>query len=90
MNFPDAFKEIRKIYGLTQKRLGEMLQITSMGVSHIEAGRRNPSTELIVKLAVKLDIPPSFIYLLADPNAYYAWVKSAKRQMKIISKTIED
>lgn len=56
MNFGDQLKKYRSKNKLSQKRLGEKLNISRSYVSEVESGKKNPSPELrekIVKLLEK-------------------------------------
>ena len=44
---PDQFKQNRKALGLTQKKLGNELRVTSRHISYIETNVRKPSGVLI-------------------------------------------
>lgn len=51
----ELLKRTRKRKGLTQKELGGMLGITESTYSKYEAGKVNPSLEMLDKLAVALN-----------------------------------
>ena len=43
-------RKLRKGQGLSQTQLGEMVGITAAYISHIEAGKRNPSVKVCRRL----------------------------------------
>lgn len=47
----ERFRELRKALGLTQGKFGEILGITTSGVSDIEAGRRNVTEQHLIMLS---------------------------------------
>ena len=49
--FANRLKCARQASGLTQKQLGELVQISSQGVSHYELGKRDASIPTIIRLA---------------------------------------
>ena len=55
-NIGDNIRKIRKLRGLTQKELGEMLGATEAHVRAYEKGRRNPKDVTLKKIARALDI----------------------------------
>lgn len=59
-------KEERKGQKLSQKKLGEKANVTESFISKIEAGSKNPSLEVITKLAEALEV--SVDYLLGNSD----------------------
>lgn len=56
-----AIRQLRGAAGLTQKELAERLGISPTYVSHLEAGRKEPSVQLLRDLAKSLDVPFGFL-----------------------------
>lgn len=50
-------KEFRIAQNLTQERLAKMIGISSVYLSGIENGQRNPTLDVLVKLSEGLDVP---------------------------------
>lgn len=64
-----AIRNLRKASGLTQKSLAERVGVDPTYLSHVEAGRREPSVTLLRALARELTVPPGIflaILLSAD------------------------
>jgi len=55
-NVGENIRRIRKLRGLTQKELGEMLGATEAFVRAYECGRRNPKDVTLKKIARVLDV----------------------------------
>ncbi len=55
-NLGKLIKHYRNKQGISQEKLGEMININSQHVSNIENGRRYPSLETVVAIANSLDI----------------------------------
>lgn len=55
MNFSENLKSIRNDAGMTQKSLGEKIGVTSVTIGNWERGVRQPSFDLLPKLADALD-----------------------------------
>lgn len=49
-------RDIRKAKGLSQEKLGELCDISTAHVGHIERGTRIPSLEVLFRIAVELGI----------------------------------
>lgn len=58
-------REARKAVGLSQEELGMEVEIDRTYISGIERGVRNPSLDVIVKIADRLGVSPSEL-LVAD------------------------
>lgn len=56
-----AIKRLRGAGGLTQRQLAEVLETDATYLSHIEAGRKEPSLALLRQLAKELDLPPGVL-----------------------------
>lgn len=59
--FVEILKSIRKEAGLTQAGLAKRIGVSTILVSMVEAGQRDASKSLIVKLAKAMGIHPSSI-----------------------------
>ena len=54
--FGNRLKRARQALGLTQQQLGDLVQISSQGVSHYELGKRDASIPTIIKFAKVLNM----------------------------------
>lgn len=64
--FGKRVAEIRRDQGLSQAELAERAGTSQSGISQLEAGLRNPSYEMIVKIAAGLGVTPCYLFG-ADP-----------------------
>ena len=55
-DFGTRLKRARQALGLTQQQLGDLVQISSQGVSHYELGKRDASIPTIIKFAKVLNM----------------------------------
>src|SRR5688572_22121622 len=60
-----TIKRLRSIAGMSQREFSERLQIDSTYLSHLEANRREPSLQLLRRIAGELGIPPGVLIALA-------------------------
>ncbi len=66
MNIAERIKSCRKLKGLTQVKLAEILYISPMTIRRWEWGERTPNAELIPKLAEVLDVSVDYLTGLND------------------------
>jgi len=57
----------RKAKGITQEVLGEMADVSGSYIGYLERGKRNPSLNLLVKIAAVLEVEP-YILLTSPDN----------------------
>ena len=55
-DFGTRLKRARQALGLTQQQLGDLVRISSQGVSHYELGKRDASIPMIIKFAKVLNM----------------------------------
>ena len=55
--------------GLTQEQLGSQIGATAAHLAHLENDQRQPSLELLSRLAQALQLAPDKLFLLAHPEA---------------------
>jgi transcriptional regulator with XRE-family HTH domain len=60
-----TIKRLRSIAGLSQREFSERLKIDSTYLSHLEADRREPSLQLLRRIAAECGIPPGVLIALA-------------------------
>lgn len=61
VDFGNTLKELRQKAGLTQKQLADKMGITASVVSYYELSERNPSPEVLVKLASIFHVTTDFL-----------------------------
>lgn len=68
--FPQLLKKIREQSGLTQSELAKVLGVSTVLISMLEIGQKEPSKAFVIKLADKLGVRPGsimpFIFLDDD------------------------
>lgn len=57
----ERIKAARKQAGMTQQELAEKLEISFVGVSQWESGRRNPKESTLARIADVLDVPLGYL-----------------------------
>ena len=88
MDVGEAIKDLRCKKNFSQKDLAKKLGITQGYLSLIERGGREPSLDLIKKIAGGLEIPQQLIFLLTcDP---FPKNKNFAKPIKKIAVAIDD
>ena len=75
-NISETIKEIRKIHGLTQDNLAELIGMSSGHIGMLEQGRAKPSYDTISRLISKFDL---------DANIFF---ESSKNNKEIVATEI--
>lgn len=57
MDLNQELKIARKLKGLTQKQIAEVIQVDTTTYAHYESGRRTPDAKTWIKLSEFLDLP---------------------------------
>lgn len=66
MNIGENLKKIRKDKGITQEKLSSLTKISITSIQRYELGKRQPTIEIINKIAKALEVPVDMI--LFDGN----------------------
>lgn len=80
----ERFRELRKALELTQGKFGEILGITTSGVSDIEAGRRNVTEQHLIMLSNYKDKPINIEWLRTGKGEMF---KKMNRQQELAQLT---
>jgi DNA-binding protein len=59
--FKDRIKELRKDKNLSQEELGKEINYTQSGVAKWESGEREPSINMLIKLARYFNVPIDYL-----------------------------
>lgn len=66
VNFGERLKELRQSAGLTQKQLADKIWVTKATISYYEQSERNPSPEILVKLATAFHVSTDYLLGIND------------------------
>jgi transcriptional regulator with XRE-family HTH domain len=64
--FGNNVRRIRESRGWSQEELSEQSELHRTYISGIERGTRNPTLEIVDKIAAALDVNPSFLLKKGD------------------------
>jgi ribosome-binding protein aMBF1 (putative translation factor) len=66
LNYARAIKEARLTYGISKAELADRIKCDSSFISHLEAGRRNPSIETVDAIARACLLSAAHIHRIAN------------------------
>jgi transcriptional regulator with XRE-family HTH domain len=67
-SFGRVIRERRRQLDLTQEEVAQRIQTSFPYIGHLEAGKRHPSRQVVVKLADALGLDVRHLFLLANPK----------------------
>lgn len=67
-SFGRVIRERRRQLDLTQEEVAERIKTTGPYITHLETGKRHPSSKVVVKLSDALGLDASELFLLANPK----------------------
>ena len=70
VDFGNRLKELRLNAGLSQKQLADKLWITKATVSYYELSERNPSPEILIKIAKVFHVTTDYMLGIEDKQKY--------------------
>lgn len=94
--FSKRLKEIRKLRGISQEKLGTLAGIDEASASgrmnHYERGRHEPDFTMVERLAAVLNVPEAYFYAKDDEIAHLlkAWPLLKKSQRQTINDLIKE
>lgn len=71
MEFKDRLKALRKEKGLTQSKLGELLNYGYTAIANYESGRNQPSISDLKKIAAVFDVSMDYLLCVNDIRRSY-------------------
>ena len=66
MKFAERLKKLRKDLGISQRELARKAGISSAMISLYEAGKKSPTIDVLMKLAVVLEVSADYLLGLTD------------------------
>lgn len=66
--FGRRLRELRRLRGLTQEQLGELIGVSYQHIGMLERGRRSPSVEMLISLCCALDCSCDSLFEDSLPN----------------------
>lgn len=79
----DRIKELRLINDMTQKDLADFLGVTPKAVSFYELNQREPSTDIILKMAQKFNVSTDYLYGRSEIARLPGYIGAVSENKKI-------
>lgn len=79
-------QELRKICGMTQEQLAEIIGIETISMSKIETGRSYPTSENLAKIAKVLNVEPFEFYMFTPQKSDEEIIQNIQSIIKEIAK----
>ena len=67
-SFGRVIRERRRQLDLTQEEVAQRIKTTGPYITHLETGKRHPSSKVVVKLSDALGLDSGELFLLANPK----------------------
>ena len=88
VNFGERLKELRQAAGLTQKQLADKIWVTKASISYYEQSERNPSPEVLMKLANAFHVTTDYLLGIEDKQIYIDVSDLLPEDIKLLQHTI--
>lgn len=88
VDFGKKLKELRQNAGLTQQQLADKLWVTKTTVSYYELSDRNPSPEILIKIAKAFHVSTDYLLGLEDKQQYLDVSDLSQENIELIQKMI--
>ena len=88
VDFSKRLKELRKNAGLTQKQLAERVWVSKATISYYELSERNPSPEIIVRIAKVFHVTTDYLLGLEGKQLYLDVSDLSEEEIELLQHTI--
>ena len=88
VDFSKRLKELRINAGLTQKQLAERIWVSKATISYYELFERNPSPEIIVKIAKVFHVTTDYLLGLEGKQHYLDVSDLSEEEIELLQHTI--
>ncbi|MCM1227422.1 MAG: helix-turn-helix transcriptional regulator [Clostridium sp.] len=89
VDFSKRLKELRQNAGLTQQQLAERIWVTKACISYYELSERDPSPEILVKIAKAFHVTTDYLLGLENKQHYLDVSDLLEEDIKLLHHTIE-
>ena len=89
VDFSKRLKELRQNSGLTQKQLAERIWVTKATISYYELSERNPSPEILVKLAKVFHVTTDYLLGIENKKQYLDVSDLSPEDIDLLQHTID-
>ncbi len=89
VNFSDRLKELRKQAGLTQGQLAEKIWVTKATICYYEQSERNPSPEVLIKLANVFHVSTDYLLGIDKKQRYLDISDLPDEDVELLQHTVD-
>ncbi len=88
VGFGKKLKKLRQNAGLTQQQLADKLWVTKTTVSYYELSDRNPSPEILIKIAKTFHVSTDYLLGIEDKQQYLDVSDLSQDNIELLQKMI--
>jgi transcriptional regulator with XRE-family HTH domain len=88
--FKERLKELRKEFNMTQKQLGEKLNLTNATIGMYESGVRNPEIKTMITLADLFNVSADYLLGFSDFRQTPEQILNGPAKVYIMTREIND
>lgn len=89
VDFSYKLKELRKKAGLTQQQLADRIWVTKATISYYELSERDPSPEILIKIAKAFHVTTDHLLGLEDKQRYIDVSDLDEDEIELLQRTID-
>ncbi len=89
VKFAEKLKELRKNAGLTQQQLADRIWVTKASISYYELSERDPSPEILVKIAEVFHVTTDYLLGIDDKRIYLDVSDLNDEEIELLQHTID-
>lgn len=89
VDFGKRLKELRQGAGLTQQQLAERIWVTKASISYYELSERDPSPEILVKIAKAFHVTTDYLLGLENKQQFLDVSDLFEEDIELLNHTIE-
>ena len=89
MKFAEKLKELRKNAGMTQQQLADRIWVTKASISYYELSERDPSPEILIKIAKVFHVTTDYLLGIEDKQLYLDVSDLDEDEIQLLQHTID-
>ena len=89
VKFAEKLKELRKNAGMTQQQLADRIWVTKASISYYELSERDPSPEILIKIAKVFHVTTDYLLGIEDKQLYLDVSDLDEDEIELLQHTID-
>jgi len=78
-------KELRKRFGYSREKMGELLGISDSNIPRYESGKMTPSADIVARMAEVFNISADYLLRLTDDLEFRNDMELTEKELKVIT-----